>query len=714
MNARRVTMTLSSLAVLGVAAVVALAGPGFAAGDVGSPLVTPAPSPSASPSTSASSAVSSAVSKALLDSYGGDPQKEAELVAQEQRRIIDVDLVASGAMVPGLDVKFPFRVAGKPVSTLVLPARKSAYAVQDLVALAPLSFVETSPGEYLLSENIVVLKGATLDLRNPGGLVIKMASQDNGFSSIVIDGGSLVVTGTATEQVTFQSWDSQRAEPDTKTSDGRAYIRVIAGYASITNATFSDLGFWSGLTGGLSLTGTELAPTLGLSGDGTISIPEAYLAAPPTAQTVKPTAPPVVGGANPIVATDKHGKSYVVGGARTHVRPVTPGKPVVVGGTSPTGKGVGLTNGTGLYSTGVTAWLSGLTVTGNAYGLFVSNAKSVELQNSTFKNNLVDGVDFHREVTDSRITGVESSSNGSDGFHISRGSQGVLMDSVVAANNKGNGITIDAAPLSNGPSAVGFPVLAYGGHSVLNSKVTNNAHYGIAVLGGDGIVLRRNTITGGEFGIIVGKASQGVDVEANRVSGAVKQGIAVKDGAEGTILGNLVIGGEIGIHVRDSKVFVTGNTIQQVSIHGVSMVGDTTGSMVDKNVIAGHGNSPIDTVRSNGVNVLSTNESPKWVYQNITERIIRVVTKPMTMLWTILALILIFTAFRGFRHRGSGFGSPYGNQIPLMALSRGMIDAATVPGVVRSIETEFREVHATFGSLDLPRRRATDRDSVTA
>lgn len=668
MSARVVTLRMSTLAALGVATVVALAGPSYAEGNVGSPLATPSPSPSAS----------SAASNPLLDSYGGDPQKEAELVAQEERRIIDVDLVASGTMIPGLDVTLPFRVAGEPVSTLVLPARASAYTEQDLVALAPLSFVATAPGEYLLSEHIVVLKGATLDLRRPGGLVIKMASQENGFASIIIDGGSLVVDGTPTEPVKFQAWDSQRAEPDTKTGDGRAYIRVIGGYASITNANFSDLGFWSGLTGGLSLTGTELAPTLGLTGDGARQIPEAYLAAPADAQTVEP------------------------------------GKPLVVDGTNASKTGVGLTDGTGLYSTGVTAWLSGLTVTGNAYGLFVSNANSVQLQNSKFMNNLVDGIDFHREVTNSRITGVESSSNGGDGFHISRGSQGVLMDSVVAANNKGNGITIDAAPLSDGPSATGFPIVAYGGHSVLNSKVTNNGHYGIAVLGGDGIVLRRNTITGGDFGIIVGKASQGIDVEENRIDSAAKQGIAVRDGAEGTIFGNLVVGGKIAIYVRDSKVSVTRNTIQDVSGHGVTMVGDTTGSTVGKNLIAGHGNSPIDTVRGKGVSVLSTNESPAWVYQNVTERVIRVVTKPMTMLWTVLALILLFTAFRGFRYRGSGFGNPYRDRTPLTALSRGMVDPATVPGVIRSIETEFRESQAPMGSVGLPRRRATDRDSVTA
>ncbi len=673
MSARTVSLRMSGLAVLIAVAVVALAAPSYADGEVGSPITTPPPS---APSTA---------SNPLLESYGGDPQKEAELVAQEERRLIDVDLVASGTMFPGLDVNLPFRVAGKPVSTLVLPARDTAYTEQDLVALAPLSFVSTAPGEYLLSEHIVVLEGATLDLRRPGGLVIKMASQDNGFASIVVNGGNLVVNGTPTEPVKFQAWDSQRSLPDTNTADGRAYIRVMGGYASITNATFSDLGFWSGLTGGLSLTGTELASTLGLPADATREIPEAYLAAPTDSETVDP------------------------------------GKPLVVDGTTEGETGVGLTRGTGLYSNGVTAWLSGLTVTGNAYGLFVSNATSVELQNSKFMNNLVDGVDFHREVSNSHITGVESSSNGGDGFRVSRGSQGVLIDTVEAANNKGNGITIDAAPLSDGPSATGFPVIAYGGHSVLNSKVTNNGHYGIAVLGGDGIALRRNTITGGDFGIVVGKASQGIDVEENRIDGALKQGIALRDGSEGSVFGNLVVGGDIAIYVRDSKVEVTRNTIQEVSSHGVTMAGDTNGSTIGQNLIDGQGNSPIDTVRGKGVTVLDNNKSPSWVYQNITERVLRVVTKPMTMLWTVLALLLILTAFRGFRYRGSGFGNPYRDRTPLAALSRGMVDPATVPGVIRPIETELRSsrapmnsVHAPVDSVGLPRRRASDRDSVTA
>jgi hypothetical protein len=433
------------------------------------------------------------------------------------------------------------------------------------------------------------------------------------------------------------------------------------------------------MTGGLSLTGTELASTLGIERDGEREVPEAHLAAPEES-----------------ISVDE-------------------GDPVVVDGSTEGETGIGLTRGAGLYSNGVTAWLSGLTVTGNAYGLFVSDATSVELQNSTFTNNLVDGVVFHREVINSRISSVESNSNGGDGFRVTRGSQGILLDTIEAANNEGNGITIDAAPLADGPSSTGLPIVAYGGHSVLNSRFTNNGTYGIAIIGGDDIVLRRNTVDGSDFGIMVTSSSRNVTVEENRIDSPAKQGIAFRDGVEGTIWGNEVFGGSIAIYVRDSVAEVTRNTVEDVTSHGITMVGETSGSSIGQNLIDGEGNSPIDTVRGKGVTVLDNNDSASWVYQNITERVLRVVTKPMTLLWTVLALLLLLTAFRGFRYRGSGFGNPYRDRTPLHELTRGMVDPATVPGVVRPLEIEFRESsHTAVEPSGLPRRRATDRDSVTA
>ncbi len=658
---------LAAVTLAGVVATMVWAVPAMGADEVGAPI------------DGLESSTLSTVADAELESYGGNPEQEAELVAAEERRLIDVDLVATGTLFPNLDTSLPFRVAGQPVSTLVLPARDTAYTERDLIALAPLSFVEAAPGVYELSEHVVVLEGATLDLRRPGGMLIRMSSQANGFASIVVAGGNLVVEGTPTEQVQFQAWDSQRGRADTDTSDGRAYIRVMGGYASITNASFTDLGFWSGMTGGLSLTGTEVASTLGLDSDGQREIPEVYLAAPDTAQTVDA------------------------------------GDSLVVDGSSEGETGVDLTRGAGLYSNGVTAWLSGLTVNGNAYGLFVSDAASVELQNSTFMNSLVDGVVFHREVINSHITGVESSENRGDGFRVTRGSQGVLLDTVEAANNGGNGITIDASPLASGPSATGLPISSYGGHSVLNSRFTNNGKYGIAVFGGDGIVVRRNTVEGSEFGIMASDFVSDISVEENRVESPLKQGIVFRDGVDGQIWGNLVYGGEIGIYVRDSQAAVVRNTISEVTSHGVTMVGVVSGSLIGQNLVDGQGNSPIDTVRASGVSVLDNNESPSWVYQNITERIIRGVTKPMTLLWTILAVLLFLTAFRGFRYRGSGFGNPYHDRTPLHELSQGVVDPATVPGVVKRLEIErweTRSPQSVDQPGDLP-RRVSGRETVS-
>ncbi len=559
---------------------------------------------------------------------------------------MDVDLVASGELFPDLDLTQPYRVAGSPTSTLVLPEREAAYTEEDLLALAPLSFVETASGVYLLSENIVVGEGATLDLRRPGGMRINMASQENGFVSIVVMGGNLVVAGTTTEQVQFEAWDAQRSEPDTDTSDGRAYIRVMGGYASITDATFQNLGFWSGNTGGLSLTGTETASTLGLT-EGAAEIPEVHL-----------------------------GETETTDGATVDE--------VVVDGSSD--DEISLSRGTGLYSNGVTAWLSGLTITGNAYGLFVSDATSVEFQTSTVTNSLVDGVVFHREVASSRITGVESSNNNGDGFRISRGSNAIIMDSLEASGNLGNGITIDGSPLADGPSATGLPASAYGDHSLTNSMFTGNGTYGIAVIGALNTEIRRNTVEGSDFGILVSDGASQVSVDENRVDGATSQGLAFRDGVDATASGNVVLDTEIGIYARDSAVVVDHNTIEDVTSHGLTFVGDATGSIITENLIAGMGSSPVDTYRSEGATVADTNEWPDWVYENLTERVLHSLTKPLTLLWIGLAVVLLFTAFRGFRYRGSGFGSPYQDRTPLAEITGGPVDPSTVPGVARALD----------------------------
>ncbi|WP_205903543.1 hypothetical protein, partial [Pseudomonas viridiflava] len=91
------------------------------------------------------------------------------------------------------------------------------------------TFVKQPDGSYLLSENIVVENGATLQLASPDGLHIHMESDDRGFVSIVTQAGALQIAGSAKAPVIIDSWDPQAGKVDTDTTDGRAYVRVQGG-----------------------------------------------------------------------------------------------------------------------------------------------------------------------------------------------------------------------------------------------------------------------------------------------------------------------------------------------------------------------------------------------------------------------------------------------------------------------------------------------------
>ena len=196
--------------------------------------------------------------------YTGNPATEASLVEREDERLVYVRTIASAARWRVEGLEGPYRLRTGSAYTLILPARKAAYTTRDLLALAPKSFRAQPGGHYLLSESVVVLAGATLFLNAPApnqGLKLRMESGPESFVSVVTLGGSLAIGGAKESTATVTSWDSAKGAPDTITADGRAYIRVIGGHASISHSHMSNLGFWSGNTGGLSLTGTDAVST---------------------------------------------------------------------------------------------------------------------------------------------------------------------------------------------------------------------------------------------------------------------------------------------------------------------------------------------------------------------------------------------------------------------------------------------------------------------
>ncbi len=564
--------------------------------------------------------------------YPGDPVREPELVELESERLIYVRTVASAARwrVDGLAGAYRLRTGS--TYTLVLPARAEAYTVADLRSLTPGGFVRQPDGEYLLSENVVVLPGAELSLlapKGPEGLDILLESNPENFVSIVALGGSITLAGSDAADVRLTSWDSAAQAGDTHTADGRAYVRVLGGHASVTRAHISNLGFWSGNTGGLSLTGTDEVGTFQAS----------------------PAAPPAV-------------KEAGTGGARVLPEEALAGW---------AGKAQAD------YSV-VTAGLDDVTLDGNAFGLFVSNARDIKVQDTAITGSLVDGLVLHRAVTDAVITRTKASDNAVDGFTVASSTTRVLLQEVTAEFNGRNGISLDGRPLADGPNAVGTAVSSYGGNKVAASRVTGNARYGLEVTGGSNLNIENNVIANNEVGLVVNHGATGVGISRNEFRNHKLQAIAIRDGsASAAVDRNTIKGGDTGIYVRNADADITANSLTGISNHGITLVGDVGGTSVAGNTVAGDGNTAIWAKEATGAAV-AENDLQGWVPAYTVERAVASVFQPLTLIWFLLGGLLLATALVK-RKRTARIRSPYAEQVPLTSLSQGLVVPDDVAGL---------------------------------
>lgn len=563
--------------------------------------------------------------------YPGNPEQEAQLVAREDDRLDYVRTV--GASVPGQvdGVDGPYRIPTTPAATLVLPAREDPYTFDELRELAPETLVQESEESFVLSENVVALPGATLQVATDTPLTINLASNADAFVSIVVIGGTFDVSGTASAPVTFASRDSASGAADTRTDDGRAYVRVIGGTANIHHARFSDLGFWSGDTGGLALTGLDASPAL---------TPDAGTPVDPAAADSTSDAE---GGA-PTLSPDQ-------------LQP--PADDAVPE--------------TGL----VTGELEDVWATGNAFGLFVSRAEHLAVSGSRIRDSLVDGIVFHRLVTDSSIATTESSGNAVDGVSVERSSSSIDISGLTSVQNGRNGISFDGRPLADGPSASGTPVTGYGGFSVTGSTVADNARYGVEVQGGDGVTITDTSVSAGIVGIALNHGARNVEVSGDTLSGQSRQSIALAAGVDQMrIEQNAISSVDTGVHVRNAVAQVSGNTFRDVSNHAVTLVGTVTGTQVTGNTIAGHGSTPVFDDALGGH--VSGNDLDGWETPPTVASVLSTFLQPLTVIWILLALLLLFTALTG--HRRHGIRHPYPERVPLTSLSDGVASPESLRG----------------------------------
>jgi len=613
-----------------------------------------APLPASAASSSGSSTPATITGKA----YPGDPAKEAAIVAAEEQRLYSVSAIAAAARWRGISVAAPYRILIGQKPTLVLVSRPQPYGLADLQALIPDGFVKQPDSSFLLSNDIVVQQGATLALADPDGLVVHLSSSAKGFNSIVAMGGSISITGSKKAPVRINAWDPTAGVLDTDTTDGRGYIRVIGGSATFTWVRFDHLGFWSGLTGGLSLTGTQATPS-----------ETATAAVPPPPETK---------------------------GDKVHGAQLLPTGNIADVASAIESTAVG-------YSY-VTALLSHVTSDNNAFGLFVNSSDGIKVADSEFNDNLVDGLVLHRFVTNSTITSSSTRNNAVDGFAMTRAATGIVVNQLLSSGNGRDGISLNGGPLASGPNATGSPTGSYGNNTLSDSTSRNNARYGVVVLGGSNVKITDNEAASNLMGIVVSRAATLVTVRGNTVENSTKHGIALFDGVtKSTVKENSVSGAITGIYLRDSHADVLRNRVSDVTLHAVTLVGASAATTVVGNQLAGSGSNAIDRSRSTGVEV-GKNDLRDWVSTRPLLATLRSIFQPLTVLWIVLGLIVLISAISSIGRRRTGIDHPYASHVPLTSLTPGIVDPRSV-GFDPTSSVDPRESAAPPppGPVDRPR-----------
>lgn len=149
------------------------------------------------------------------------------------------------------------------VATLVLPGRPAPYDFSDLVSAGAV-IPWHQPGTYMLLDSVFVAPAARLEIGGDGVRTLLMNTSPGAFTSIVTWEGTLSIAGTAASPINITGWNNG---PATNPNYGRPYIRAVGGDLDLTYVRASSLGFWSGVTGGVSWTATNYRPATGGASD---------------------------------------------------------------------------------------------------------------------------------------------------------------------------------------------------------------------------------------------------------------------------------------------------------------------------------------------------------------------------------------------------------------------------------------------------------------
>ena len=148
--------------------------------------------------------------------------------------------VAPAPVAPAAPPAAPDARYDAPTNTITLAAGQGV-PLPELAGLVgnPAALRETAHGEWLLGANILVLRGASLQVTAPSVRWLMMSSGPAGFVTLKAFGGGLHVEGSC-----ITSWDAAQGRVDTEHTDGRSFVLARDGaHLTIDRAELRYLGY---------------------------------------------------------------------------------------------------------------------------------------------------------------------------------------------------------------------------------------------------------------------------------------------------------------------------------------------------------------------------------------------------------------------------------------------------------------------------------------
>lgn len=368
-------------------------------------------------------------------------------------------------------------------------------------------------------------------------------------------------------------------------------------------------------------------------------------------------------------STDERGPDVDTVDGRAYVRSVSGDMDVRYADVSGLGFWAGRTSGvawTGSSSTEATGQIIGSTFRKSHYGAFASQGEGLIVRNSDFSGNAVDGLSLHRSTAETAIENATARGNGRHGFSADQGSESVTYTEVTAEKNAAYGVFFSGTPLSDGQSAGGASLRAYGEVRITGAVLRGNGKAGARLVDSDDVRISDTRVAENTDGIVLVDTAAPTKIENTTVAGNRRFGISVSGGSA-AIIGNKLSGSETAIRVRDAAAEVADNTVREATAHAISVVGAAADTSVEGNTIGGRGPSGLDVFRvDEGVSVeLSGNDEEGWTQDrdNWVYWSTFIPNHPMLLLWLLLLGVPLVLAARARRTPHAPGSKPYRDDI---------------------------------------------------